>query len=194
MQIAFATAEDQRIIEEIDGRYFRMHLPQSDDAAVEQGRTLDGEIIVATQAGELAGYADVIAPGGAYPIERHFRREQLPMAFDEGLFEVRIVVVGAEGPAEQPALSLAYAALRSIEHRGGTHVVSIARVDLIPFFRKLGLVPLELRLHSGVVEFEVMHASVPVLRRRSGALATEIEHLRSTLAWQLPFAFDSTAA
>ena len=188
MQLAFATPEDRSIIDAIDHRYFRLESSGPRVAAPETDRS-DDEYIVATQHGEIAGYVEISGPERDYPIERFFAREELPMAFDDGLYEVRIVVVG-DAAIERPALSLGIAALRAVERRGGTHVVAIARVDLIPFYRKLGLVPLELRLHSGIVEFEVMHASVLVLRRRSIALAAELEMLRATLDWQLPFPFD----
>lgn len=193
MQIAYATAEDRRTIEQIDSRYFRLQSP-GEGAARADPEWSSEEYIVASVSGEVVGYVGISGPGSEYPIESHFRRDQLPMAFDEGLFEVRVVVVGTEGPIEHPALALAYAALRSVENRDGTHLVIIARTDLIPFFRKLGLVALEHRLHAGVVEFEVMHASVRVLRQRSRALGPQLELLRATTDWRLPFPFEPATA
>ena len=190
MRITLATPEDCDAIGALDeqrvARGAFIETTASDRTA--------SEYIIAGLDGIVAGYAEISGPAmKSYPIERYFDRSTLPMAFDDGLYEVRIVVIG-DAAIERPALSLGIAALRAVERRGGTHIVAIARVDLIPFYRKLGLVPLELRLHAGIVEFEVMHASVLVLRRRSIALATELEMLRATLDWQLPFPFDPGTA
>lgn len=190
MRIALASTDDRKVIEEIDRRFYDMRSARGEGPPVPADPGAE-EYVVASRGGDLVGFAGISGPhtASAYPIERFFRRDELPIAFDDGLFEVRILDLGTERAEEHPALSLAYAALRWIELRGGTHLVAIARIDLIPFFRKLGLVPLELRLHAGMVEFEVMHASLLVLRRRSAALSTELEMLQASLEWDLPFAF-----
>jgi histidinol-phosphate/aromatic aminotransferase/cobyric acid decarboxylase-like protein len=193
MRISLATSADRLAINRIRHSVYALELGDEGTVAADAAAdALDAAnfYIIACDGDEIAGFVSITPPDAeAFAIDRYFDRATIPIAFDDRLYEVRILTVASEHRGRQLALALAYAALRWIEHRGGRHVVAIGRVDLIPFYRKLGLVPLDLRMQSGATEFELLHAGVPVLRRRAGALADQIGRLRDTIEWDLPLPF-----
>lgn len=79
------------------------------------------EYIVAKTEGELAGFVSITPPGrGTYSVDKYFSRDQLPFAFDGGLYEVRLLTVLPAYRGSGAAALLMYAALRWIEAHGGT--------------------------------------------------------------------------
>src|SRR5688572_28995807 len=61
--------------------------------------------------GELAGFVSITPPGGAYSIDKYLPREQVPVAFDEGLYEVRLLTVKPHRRGQVVAMLLMFAAL-----------------------------------------------------------------------------------
>jgi GNAT superfamily N-acetyltransferase len=195
MRISLATPEELQSIRTIRRSVYALELGQplevvedAASAALESASTL----IVACDEAAIVGFVAITPPGsGAYAVERYFPRETVPIAFDDGLYEIRILTVAPQHRGRPVALALAFAALRWVEHHGGRHVVAVGRVDLLSFYRRLGLVPLDLRTVSHEIEFELVHAAVPVLRRRATVLGEQIARLRETVQWDLPIPFDA---
>jgi len=68
---------------------------------------------------ELAGFVSITAPGGRYSIDKYLSRDQVPLAFDDRLYEVRLLTVLPERRGRVVALLLMFAALQWIESHGG---------------------------------------------------------------------------
>lgn len=145
MRISLATAADRDAIYRIRHDVYAAELhqhPENLDGVLVDGLDERNHYIVACDDREIAGFVSITGPeAGTYSVDRYFDRRSIPLAFDAGLYEVRILTVAHEHRGQPLALALAYAALRWVEHRGGRHVIAIGRVDLLPFYRKLGLVP-----------------------------------------------------
>ena len=73
------------------------------------GRLTDGldernVYFVARKGSEIAGFVSVTPPGlGSYSVEKYVPREDLPIAFGDGLYEVRLLTVR---PSHRGASSL----------------------------------------------------------------------------------------
>jgi histidinol-phosphate/aromatic aminotransferase/cobyric acid decarboxylase-like protein len=194
MRIRTATDADRASIYRIRHDVYASELgqhPPSDEGLLSDPLDAVNDYLVALEGGQIAGFVSITGPqAGAYSIDKYFAREMLPIAFDDGLYEVRILTVAGDHRGSPVALALAYGALRFIEQRGGSHVVAVGRVDLLPFYRKLGLIALDMRVSAGDVEFELMHAAVSVLRRRATSLGEQLARMHETVEWELPMPFD----
>ena len=80
----------------------------------------------------------------------------MPVPFDDGLYELRILTVAQPYRGGLVAPALTYAALRWIEERGGRNIIAIGRVDLLDIYVKAGLSPSGKRARSGALTFELL--------------------------------------
>ena len=98
--------------------------------------------IVAKIGGVLAGFISITPPsGGHYSVDKYFQRTEVPLPFDDRLYELRILTVDRQfrGTCAVPALM--YGALRWIEAQGGEHLIAIGREGLTSLYEKTGFVP-----------------------------------------------------
>ena len=149
----------------------------------ERGRLTDAlddvnEYLVALRGGEVLGFVAITPPGaGAYAVDKYFARADMPLDFDDGLYEVRLLTVASAHRHTPTASSLLYGALRHVESRGGRTVVAIGRVELLDMYRRVGMRPLGLQTVSGEVRYELMTAAVCDLRARLSAFARTLRRL-----------------
>lgn len=154
--------------------------------------SLDGfnTFIVARVGAEIAGFVSITPPGGpSYSIDKYFARDAMPFAFDDGLFEVRLLTVLRPGRGREFASLLMYAALRWIEAAGGERVVAIGRREVTGLYKRVGLEHTGLSTMSGKVTFDLMHAPVAAIRARAEAAADVLVHLESRVDWRLQISF-----
>jgi ribosomal protein S18 acetylase RimI-like enzyme len=114
--------------------------------------------------GRIVGFVSITPPGGRYSVDKYFQREVFPFTFDERLYEVRLLTVLPIFRRSTIAPLLMYAALRSIEARGGSRIVAIGRRDVISLYRRAGLKPLGHSTQSGAVTYDLLAATVADLR------------------------------
>ena len=115
--------------------------------------------IVAKVGAEIAGFVSVTPPNEVgYSIDKYFKREELPIAFDEGLYEARILTVSDAWRSTRVAVLLMYAALRYIQSLGGKTVVGIGRLELLEMYKHVGFRSLQKRVQAGDVTFELIQA------------------------------------
>ena len=157
----------------------------------EKGRLTDkldeiNTYLVAKRNGEIAGFIAVTPPGDAgYSLDKYFSREALPLAFDDGLYEVRLLTVTASSRGSQVAMLLMYAALRYVESRGGAIIAGIGRLEVLEMYRRAGLKTLGFRAQSGAVTYELMAADVSELRRQADGFADALSRLERILDWKV---------
>ena len=105
----------------------------------------------------MVGFISVTPPDGAsYSVDKYFSRHEVPVPFDDGLYELRILTVAEPYRGGLVAPALTYAALRWVEERGGRDVIAIGRVDLLYMYVKAGLTPTGKRAQSGALTFELL--------------------------------------
>ena len=148
--------------------------------------------IVVKSANLIAGFISITPPGGAsYSVDKYFPREEVPLPFDDGLYELRLLTVAGAFRGSSVAAILMLAALRWIESLGGTNIVAIGRVELLDLYVKAGLRPTGKRVKSGAVTFELLTGTVGAARKahehywNNIAFKRGIERRLENLDWQL---------
>jgi len=158
--------------------------------------SLDGfnTFLVARVGEEIAGFVSITPPGGpSYSIDKYFARDAMPFAFDDGLFEVRLLTVLRPGRGREFATILMYAALRWIEAAGGKRIVAIGRREVTGLYQRVGLEHTGLSTISGKVTFDLMHAPVSAIRARAEAADDLLVRLESRVDWRLQISFRKPA-
>lgn len=166
----------------------------------EDGRLTDdldsfNSYIVARVGDVLAGFISLTPPGGAsYSVDKYFTRADIPVAFDEELYELRIMTVAKQYRNGLVAPALMYAALRWIENRGGSNIVAIGRVELMDLYLKTGLRSVGKRVDSGMVRFELLTGTVDDARDCLEENISIEQKLSDSVDWQLDFIMVKPAA
>lgn len=156
----------------------------------------DGNLyLVARAGGELAGFISLTPPGSAaYSIDKYFTRDTLPFPVDEHLYEVRLLTVLRPHRGREVAMLLMYAALRWVEAHGGRHIAAIGRREVLDLYLRVGLETMGRRAQSGAVTYELLHAPVEALRRRTENFSGLFERIKDKTDWRLNFPFRKPAA
>lgn len=144
--------------------------------------------------GVVAGFVSITPPGDRYSIDKYLPREEMPFAVDGGLYEIRLLTVGATHRRGVLAPLLMYAAQRWIESRGGTHVVALGRDEVLGLYLGVGLRCTGRQVRSGAVLYHLLHASTQQVRERMGCRARVLDRLERGARWELPVPFHPAPA
>src|SRR4051812_44595685 len=114
ISLALAEERDRESLYAIRHQVYAHELGQH--AENEEGRLSDrldavNTYLVAKVAGEIAGFVAVTPPNElGYSIDKYFDRDDLPLVFDQGLYEVRLLTVTKARRGGQVAALLMYGA------------------------------------------------------------------------------------
>lgn len=189
MSVRVAGEADREAIYRLRHRVYASELRQHAENA--GGRLVDrldevNVYLVVTAGDDLRGHVSVTPPGShGYSLDKYLRREDLPFPVDAGSYEVRLLTVREERRGGLTAALLLLAALRWIQARGGTRVIAIGRVEVLPLYVKAGLVPMGLRVRSGAVDYEFMTAQVADLARIAARPGSAFARAARQASWQL---------
>jgi histidinol-phosphate/aromatic aminotransferase/cobyric acid decarboxylase-like protein len=150
----------------------------------------------AGRAGPIVGFISITPPqGGRFSVDKYFARHELPLEFDDTLYEVRLLTVDAahRRRSDGIALLLMYAAVRYIEDHGGQRVVAIGRREILPLYRKVGLRATGQVARCGQVDFELLCGDVGELRRHA-AQSSVLRRLARRCDWRLAMPLDPRPA
>lgn len=169
---------------------------EREDRRLEDDLDDDNVYVVAARRGEIVAFVSVTPPSrGKYSIDKYWRREDVPIAFDDGLYEIRILTVREDVRAGGLASLLMWGAFRHIESSGGRRIVAIGRRDLLGLYRRVGMRPIGETVRAGEVAFELMTATVESVRRRSERYHHgTLDRLRKRVRWSLDIPFFEDAA
>lgn len=197
LTIRLATAADRERIyalrHEVYARELGQHRPNEAERLEDP---LDGfnEYIVAADGARIAGFVSITAPGApSWSIDKYFRRSELGLRFDGGLYEVRLLTVAAPWRGGPAAALLMHATLRWVESRGGREIVIIGRRELEELYRRVGFEPLGPRVRSGAVEYVLMAGRVAAMRACEGERGSSLRRLRRAADWALDVPFEGPA-
>jgi histidinol-phosphate/aromatic aminotransferase/cobyric acid decarboxylase-like protein len=189
IELTLATLEDREEIYAIRHQVYARDLRQYPDnpAGVLQDQLDEiNSYIVAKRAGSIVGFVAVTPPTAhGYSIDKYFRREDLPLTFDAGLYEVRLLTVTQAFRHGWLAVVLMYAALRLVESQGAHTIVAIGRVELLNLYARVGLQSLGKRARSGAVTYELLAADIPDLGRHLASFQAVVERLERLVSWRL---------
>ena len=192
IRVALVQPDDRPLIyaarHEIYARELRQH---SENPKSSLSDPLDerNEYIVAKQGDELLGFVSLTPPGGLYSIDKYFRREQLPLEFNDGLYEVRLLSVLSAHRGRLVAPLLMYAALRYVGSHGGSRLVAIGRREVMDLYTRCGMKPHGITTKAGAVQFDLMTASIGEVNSTISAFARQLSRMNRSVDWQLPFPF-----
>ena len=193
VRLALATEADRECIYRMRHAVYSEELGQHPENG--EGRltdSLDGfNVYLVAKAGEeIVGFVSVTLPGqGHYSIDKYFARTDLPFAFDDDLYEIRLLTVPASRRGASAAGLLMYAAFRWIEAKGGTRIVAIGRRQLRAFYLKAGLQMLGLTAQAGAVAYELMTMTVADQRRFLSCNDRLLRKLERSVLWELDVSF-----
>lgn len=190
--VALACPADRELIyaarHEVYARELGQHI-ENDKRSLRDPLDKRNEYIAAKRDDELLGFISLTPPGGRYSIDKYFHRRQLPLEFNEKLYEVRLLTVLSAHRGRLVAPLLMYAALRYVESQGGSELVAIGRREVMDLYARCGMKALGISTKSGAVQYELMTASTEGVRATILAYARQLRKIEGSVDWQLPFAF-----
>ena len=160
ISLSVAEERDRERIYTIRHQVYARELGQHAENA--EGRLTDAldavnTYLVVKVAGEIAGFVSITPPNDVgYSIDKYFARDDVPLVFDHGLYEVRLLTVKDARRTSRVAALLMYGAWRYVESLGGQAIVCIGRRELRNMYRRVGLRSLGRRASSGNVTYELM--------------------------------------
>jgi histidinol-phosphate/aromatic aminotransferase/cobyric acid decarboxylase-like protein len=192
-RIAIATPEERKEIyairHEVYAAEIGQHRPNA-GAALTDALDAQNFYIAASSGDEILGFISITPPSSpSFSVDKYFPRADMPFAWDEHLYEVRLLTIRKSHRSRQLAMLLMYAALRWIEDHGGMRIVAIGRREVLSLYVKVGLEPLGRSVQSGEVTFELLTATTECLRARCSALASLFMRTHRMIDWQLPVPF-----
>ena len=179
ISISLADEEDREVIyrmrHEVYARELGQHL-ENRTARLTDKLDAINVYIVAKVSEEIAGFVSITPPNElGYSIDKYFAREELPLTFDEQLYETRILTVSEAWRSSRVAALLMYAALRYIQSQGGETVVGIGRLQFLDMYKYAGFRSLQRQVRSGNVTFELITGNVKEDYSRFRKLITDLE-------------------
>ena len=156
---------------------------------------LCNQYIVAKQEQNIVGFISITTPASLkYSVDKYFSRSSIPYDFDDYLYEIRLLTIIEPKRKNSLALALMYASFRWVQSHGGKYIVSICRSDILDMYRKAGLWPLNQKVESGMVTYDLCVAEVENLESHVQKNLLRYKALQNKLEWQLPLAFFAPSA
>ena len=195
--ISFATEEEREEIYRVRHEVYARELGQHPVNATARLRDPldDGNVyLIARIAGELAGFISITPPSlGSYSIDKYFARETLPFPADESLYEIRLLTVVKTHRRRELAMLLMYGAFRWVESHGGQRLVALGRREILDLYLRVGLRSLGKSTRSGLVTYDLLHATVAGIRATLPQFNGLFARLEGKTRWALSFAFNKPA-
>ncbi len=173
-----------RLRHEVYASELRQH-PENEAGTLTDELDSFNDFLTVSSNRELLAFVAITPPGRRYSIDKYFPRCQLPLTFDDGLYEVRLLTVAPPHRNSSLASVLMYAALRWVEAHGGDTVVAIGRRELLDFYLKVGLRPLARQVEVGAVTYELMSATTVELCEQVPRYERLVRRLERSHEWDL---------
>ena len=149
--------------------------------------------IAASLDGKLAGFVGITHPNSPqYSVDKFLSREDIPLAFDDQLYEIRALTVKEDLRGFQVATCLMYAAFRWIESHGGNHIIAVGRSEILDLYLRIGMKPIGKTFKCGAVTYDLMSAGThDVADRIKSSFQSRLKRIEKYMDWQLGVAFHS---
>jgi len=158
--VSTATISDREQIYQIRHSVYATELRQHDENPDERlTDKLDAvnEYVVVRKKERVVGFVSITPPNKlGYSVDKYLSRHEIPVVFDESLYEVRLLTVVPEYRNSVVAELLIYGVFRYLLSRGANQVVAIGRSQVLPMYRAIGFETLNKTISSGAVSFELM--------------------------------------
>jgi histidinol-phosphate/aromatic aminotransferase/cobyric acid decarboxylase-like protein/predicted GNAT family N-acyltransferase len=149
--------------------------------------------IVASLDGKFAGFVGITHPNSPqYSVDKFLSRDDIPLTFDDQLYEIRALTVKEDLRGFQMATCLMYAAFRWIESHGGNHIVAVGRSEVLDLYLRIGMKPIGKTFKCGAVTYDLMSAGTQdVADRIKSSFQSRLKRIEKYMDWQLGIAFHS---
>lgn len=149
--------------------------------------------IAASLDGKLAGFVGITHPNSPqYSVDKFLSRDEIPLTFDDQLYEIRALTVKEDLRGFQVATCLMYAAFRWIESHGGNHIVAVGRSEVLDLYLRIGMKPIGKTFKCGAVTYDLMSAGThDVADRIKSSFQSRLKRIEKYMDWQLGIAFHS---
>jgi histidinol-phosphate/aromatic aminotransferase/cobyric acid decarboxylase-like protein len=142
--------------------------------------------LVAKIAGKIVGFVSITPPNAlGFSIDKYFAREELPLVYDQGLYEIRLLTVTSTWRGSFVAALLLYGALRYVESLNGQTIIAIGRLEVLKLYQRAGMRSLGRQVRSGQVIYELISAKTNDLRELLPRFRRVLSHLERNVDWRL---------
>ena len=188
IELSFVDAFDRDSIYQMRHKVYaselRQHSENEEERLTDQLDAINC-YIVAKIDGQIAGFVSITPPNAlGYSIDKYFTREEMPIIFDKGLYEIRLLTVINSKRGSHVGALLCYGALCYIESLRGKTIVAIGREEVLELYLQVGMKSLGRRVKSGMVTYELMFAKTNSFRNMDRLLKL-FEHLEKRVDWKL---------
>jgi len=193
IQITLATTNNRTDIDHIRHDIYTAELgqfPPCPDRVLQDRPEVESTYIVALENGVLIGFVAVTPPSSqSYSIDHYLSRNNIPIPFDEHLYEIRALTVidSARGSVAAPALM--YAAFRWIQAHGGKHVIAIGHQKVKSMYLRLGMRPVDKHFSCGNLEYELLAAPSENIEAELIRFDARLNRLGKQVDWCLDIPF-----
>jgi len=188
IKLSMAETKDRDIIYKIRHQVYASELGQhSENESGSLTDKLDGVncYIVAKVNDQIVGFVAVTPPNAiGYSIDKYFSREEVPITFDQGLFEIRLLTVIGPKRGSHVGAFLYFGALCYILSQKGKTLVAIGRLEVMDMYLQVGMQSLGRQVKSGKVVYELLSAEVLALRNNFRGRSL-FAHLVKRVEWQM---------
>lgn len=188
IELSFASKADRASIYDIRYQVYASELGQHSEN--EYGMLTDkldavNYYIVAKLSGQIVGFVSVTPPNSlGYSIDKYFERENLPLIFDQNLYEIRLLTVVNKLRGSRVGALLCYAALCLIVSLKGKMIVAIGRLEILDLYFQAGMKSLDRQVRSGKVTYELLVAATNDIKK-DPRLQKLFSYLEKKVIWKL---------
>ncbi|MGA2242172.1 MAG: histidinol-phosphate transaminase [Verrucomicrobiota bacterium] len=197
LTVRVATDEEREAIYRLRHEVYARELDQY--ALQADGRLTDALdafnlYLVATDGKDIHGFVSITPPGhGLYSVDKYLKRQELPFAVDDKLYEVRILTIPRSSRRTLLALTLMYAAFRWVESHGGTRIMAIGRHEVLSMYLRVGLKDAGRTLQAGAVTYHLLQATMPDIHEALHGIRDMLRRVETELDWKLSYPFRTPA-
>lgn len=160
------------------------------DGILQDAPGIDGVYIAASINGKIVGFVGITPPiSPKFSVDRYLPRNEIPIMFNEYLYEIRALTVLRNFRGSLIAGALMYAALRWVESNGGTRILAIGRREVLDMYLRVGLKRVGPSFQSGTVTYELITATVDEVREALKRFDLRLPRMKNLLNWRLDVAF-----
>ena len=160
--------------------------PQNAAGSLTDALDIDNAYLVADLDGQLVGCISLTRPGApALSIEKYLDRSVLPFPLDASVLEVRLLTVPAGHRGSEIAGLLMLGAFRLARSLGVDRMVVMGRREIVPMYRRAGFTAVGIEIRCGVVDFEILTATVGAVAAAEGTLPG-LRRRAASCRWDLP--------
>lgn len=196
IELALATAEDLTKIDHIRHSVYAAELGQfspHSNGMLHDKPDVKSIYITAVENGRPIGFVGITPPTSpSYSIDHYLDRSEVPVVFNEHVFEIRALTVIDSSRGSVTAPALMYAAFRWIQAHGGKTIIAIGHEKVNPMYVRLGMRSIGQRFSCGKLEYEPLAASVEHIEAELTRFDTRLARLENQIDWQLDIPFRPT--